>query len=94
MGEGEGEEQGQGFRPKKNATDTTYTLKRIAFSRNDAITLAKIMLARGALCNSSSGMTGRATRLSTQRQVGKHTPDIASEAMVKGWDPLENEFLQ
>lgn len=65
----------------------TYALKRMAFSKNDAMKLAKMMLARGELCKSSSGMIGRFTRLSTQRQAGKHTPDMTSEAMVNGWDP-------
>lgn len=49
--------------------------------------LANIMLARGALCRSSSGMMGRSTQLSTQRQAGKHTADMASEATVNGWLP-------
>ncbi len=63
-------------------------MNRIAFIRNDAMKLANMRLARGELHNSSSGMIGRFARLSTQRQAGKHTPDMTSEPTVKGWNPF------
>jgi hypothetical protein len=60
----------------------------MAFKRNEAMKLAKMMFARGVLCNNTNGMIGRWALLSTQRQMGKQTPNMASDAIVNGCVPL------
>lgn len=68
----------------KEKEQKTYTLKRMALRRNEAMVFAKMMFARGELRRRASGMMGLSTRLSTYRQVGKHTAKIDSEVMMSG----------
>lgn len=64
-------------------------LKRMALSRNEAMKLEKMMLARGELYSNIRGMMGRSCCDSTYRHAGKHTPKMTSEAMTSGCVPFQ-----
>lgn len=66
----------------------TYTLKRMALSRNEAIMLPKIILALGELWRRTRGMIGRSCFDSTYRQAGKQTQKMASEERTNGCVPF------